>query len=169
MIYEPQEDSYMLEEQVKKLVKNVKVLDMGTGSGIQARAALENNCEVLAIDINQEAVDYVKKKGIRVIKSDLFSNVEGKFDVIIFNPPYLPEEELEDEESKLCTTGGKKGSEIVERFLKEVKHYLNENGFILVVVSSLTGKDLFEGFKFEVLSEKSFFFEKLYAYRLFVE
>ena len=169
MIYEPQEDSYMLEEQVKKLVKNVKVLDMGTGSGIQARAALENNCEVLAIDINQEAVDYVKKKGIRVIKSDLFSNVEGKFDVIIFNPPYLPEEELEDEESKLCTTGGKKGGEIVERFLRDVKDYLNENGFILVVVSSLTGKDLFEGFKFEVLSEKSFFFEKLYAYRLFVE
>ena len=170
MIYEPREDSYMLEEQVKKLIKNKKVLDMGTGSGIQALAALKNKCEVLAVDINPEVVEFVKKKGIEAVKSDLFSNVKGKFNVIIFNPPYLPEEKLEDEESRLCTTGGKKGSEIVERFLEKVKNYLENEGFILIVVSSLTGKkeDLFKDFKFEVLSEKSFFFEELYVCKVWV-
>lgn len=167
MIYEPAEDSYLLEEQVKKYAKKgMKVLDIGTGSGIQALAAKEAN--VLALDINQECVDFVKKKGINCIKSDLFENVKGKFDLIIFNPPYLPEEEEEPEDSKLLTTGGKKGNEILEKFFSQVKNYLNKDGKILIVFSSLT-PDVDKiikkyGFKHKELAKQKIPFEMLYVY-----
>ena len=138
MIYEPEEDSYLLEKYVKILAKG-KVLDMGTGSGILAIAA-KNKCkEIMAVDINPEAVALVQKKGIKAIESDLFSEVEGKFDTIIFNPPYLPEDDREDEESKKITTGGKNGNELIERFLKQAKNYLQKEGIILIVFSSLSG------------------------------
>ncbi|MFH1376671.1 MAG: HemK2/MTQ2 family protein methyltransferase [Candidatus Woesearchaeota archaeon] len=170
MIYEPREDSYLLQEQVKKYAKG-KVLDIGTGSGIQAETAKEQGAEVLAADINPECVEHVKNKGINIIQSDLFSNIKDKFDLIIFNPPYLPEEPLEPKDSSLSTTGGKKGNEILEKFLSQSKDYLNENGKILIVVSSLTPdvEKLIEkyNFKHKKLSEQNLpFFEKLIVYLL---
>lgn len=168
MIYEPREDSYLLEKYVKKLAVG-RTLDMGAGSGIQALAA-KKAASVLASDINAEAVAFVKNKGISAVISDLFGSIEGKFDTIIFNPPYLPEDEREDRESSLCTTGGKKGSEIIERFLRESKKHLAIDGQILIVVSSLT-KDAFKIFKkhgylCKILEEKKFSFETIYACRL---
>ncbi len=139
MIYSPSEDSYLLEEEVVKYSRGKKVLDVGSGSGIQAETALKNGANsVLAVDINLEAVKLLKVKGIRAVKSDLFSNVKTKFDLIVFNPPYLPEDEREDSESSLITSGGKKGDEIILRFLKSVKKYMNKDGIILIVISSLT-------------------------------
>ena len=93
MIYEPAEDSYLLQKQVKKFVRpGMKVLDIGTGSGILAETAKGLGAEVLAVDVNSESVEYVKKGGINSIVSDLFSNVEDKFNLITFNPPYLPQD-----------------------------------------------------------------------------
>jgi release factor glutamine methyltransferase len=167
MMYEPAEDSYLLSKHVRKVVSG-KVLDMGTGSGIQAMAALERTEDVKAVDINPEAVAYAKKKGIDAFVSDLFENVEGKFDWIIFNPPYLPEDPDEPEDSKLATTGGKEGGEILKKFLVEAKKHLTGTGKILVLVSSLTGKpeELFEGYRFECLETEDIFMEKLSVYLL---
>ena len=109
MIYEPSDDSFLLQKYVKKYASG-KVLDIGTGSGIQTLTALENTKYVLASDINLEAVKKVRTLGINVIKSDLFSSIKGKFDLIIFNPPYLPEDRNEDKESKLNTTTSKKNN-----------------------------------------------------------
>ena len=164
MIYEPAEDSYLLQKFVKKLVKG-KVLDMGTGSGIQA---LSVKGDVLAVDINAEAVKVCKDKGLNCIESDLFENVKGKFDWIIFNPPYLPEDEREPEDSKLATTGGKKGDELLKRFLSEAKDYLLPGGKVLVLISSLTGKasELFCEYKWELLGSEKCFFEVLEVYLL---
>ena len=138
MIYEPREDSFLLQKFVKQFAKG-KVLDLGTGSGIQALTALESTPDVLAADINPEAVSHAQKQGIQAVKSDLFSNIEETFDIIIFNPPYLPDVDVEDPESRLITTGGPKGHELLERFLKEAKQHLKKDGKILIVVSSLTG------------------------------
>ena len=80
----------------------------------------------------------VNEKGIETFRSDLFSNIKEKFDLIIFNPPYLPDDEREDDESKLVTTGGKNGDEIIIRFLKQAIEHLNKNGKILLLISSLT-------------------------------
>jgi release factor glutamine methyltransferase len=169
MIYEPAEDSYLLQKQVRKFSKKgMKVLDVGTGSGIQAQTAKERGAEVLALDINPECVDHCKKLKINTILSNLFENIKDKFDLIIFNPPYLPEEPLEPEDSRLATTGGKKGNEILEQFLKEVKEYLNKEGKVLILFSSLT-PDVDKiikknNLKFEKLSEEKIPFEKLFVY-----
>ena len=172
-IYEPQEDSFLLETQVKKCALG-RVLDLGTGSGIQALAAAQNKMvrEVIAVDINPKAVKRLQEKvsknklrKIKVMLSDLFSEVNGKFDTIIFNPPYLPEAEGEDKESQQITTGGKQGYEIIERFLKEAKRHLHPKGSILLVYSSLTGNvekvAKKYGFKVEVLEKRQVFFETL--------
>ena len=143
---------------------------MGTGLGILAEAAMENTKNVIAADINAEAVSLARAKGISSVRSDLFSDVQGKFDLIIFNPPYLPEDNKEDEESRLSTTGGKKGHEILERFLAEAAKHLKDNGKILIIASSLTGdveKIMAKySFKFKCLEQKKLFFEKLYVYLL---
>jgi len=164
MIYMPEEDSFLLAKFVREYAKG-KVLDMGVGSGILMEAALEKNSNVKGVDIDKEAVEYCKKKKLDVSYSDLFSNVKEKFDLIIFNPPYLPEDEIKDKD----LIGGKKGYELIERFFLEVDKYLNENGKILILFSSLTNKEkvdeiIKKKFKFKLLKEESYFFEKLYIY-----
>ncbi|MBU2590155.1 MAG: DUF2431 domain-containing protein [Nanoarchaeota archaeon] len=167
-MYEPREDSYLLQKYVKKYAK-CKVLDMGTGSGIQAQTALEFTKDVLAVDINENAVERVNKLGIKAKVSNLFSNVKDKFDLIIFNAPYLPEEENEGEIS-IALSGGKQGHELTENFLKQAKKHLNPKGKILLIASTLTGdiekiaKDL--GYKIKCLETESFFFEKVSVYLL---
>ena len=168
MIYEPQEDSYLLNKYVRQYAQG-KILDMGTGSGFQAITALEDpDNEVLAVDISSECVEHVKKKGVNAIQSDLFEKVEGKFDLIIFNPPYLPEDEREPKDSKLATTGGKKRDENLKKFLEQAKEYLEENGKILVVMSNLTGKPekLFRDFSWKLLEQEEIFMETLGVYLL---
>ncbi len=169
MLYTPAEDSFLLQKQVRKYAKG-KVLDLGTGSGIQALTALEKTKDVLAADINSEAVKNCKKLGIKAVKSDLFSNIQGKFDLIIFNPPYLPDDNLNLKDD-LNYIGGKKGSEILDKFFSQAKKHLNKNGKILIVFSSLTldvNKIIKKyRFKFKKLSEQKFFFEKLFVYLIY--
>jgi HemK-related putative methylase len=177
MIYEPREDSYLLAEQVRKLAFG-KVLDVGTGSGIQAlRAAASKKVKsVLAVDISDEVVSELKKeiknKKITIRKSDLFSNAKGRFDTIIFNPPYLPLDIREPEDSRLATTGGKKGYEALLRFISDLNDHLTKKGFALIVFSSLTKKGRVDeaisdaGFEFEELSQEKIAFETLYVYKI---
>ncbi|HIH13287.1 TPA: methyltransferase [Candidatus Woesearchaeota archaeon] len=180
-MYQPAEDSYLLQEYVKEYAFG-RVLDMGTGSGIQALTALKrtNVKEVVAVDIDEEAVRRLQQgikeqrlRKIKVIKSDLFDRVEGHFNLIIFNPPYLPKDDV-DKEFSLTLSGGKKGNEIIERFLKEAKKHLNENGKILIVFSNLTGKEKVDniikknGFKFQQIDyQKLEMFEELYVYEVY--
>ena len=169
MLYDPREDSFLLAKYIRKYSKG-KVLDVGAGTGILAEIALKNTNDVLAIDINEEAVEFCRKKGINAIKSDLFEKIKDKFDLIIFNPPYLPRDDDEDEEIRLITTGGEKGYEVIERFLKEARDHLNKNGIILIVFSTLTGdvESLIKKYryKYELLEEKPLFFEKLKVLKL---
>lgn len=169
-VYQPHDDSYLLADAVDELVYG-KVLDMGTGSGIQAvTAALKNDvCEVTAVDINHDALRRADKrarsKGIRhkikFIWSDLFNNISDKFDWIIFNPPYLPSEGAADE---MSWAGGEKGFEVIDRFLSEAKRYLKENGGILMVYSSQTNLELDKyDYKVEIIRKKKLFFEELFV------
>ncbi len=169
MIYEPAEDSYLIKKYIKDYSINKKVLDMGTGSGILAKEALKYSKDVTASDINDECLKNLK--GIKTIKSDLFENIKGKYDLIIFNPPYLPLDKREDKESALSTSGGKKGYEILERFINELRSHLNKNGKALIVFSSFTNKRKIDSslkknnFKYRLLEEKKLpFFEILYCY-----
>jgi len=162
-----------LEKQVKKYSKGKKVLDLGTGSGIQARAAIKNKARsVLASDINQEVIKHCKNLGINCIKSNLFNKIKGKFDLIIFNPPYLPYDGREDKESKKVTTGGKKGDELILKFLKKGKKHLGKKGVFLIVLSSLTPRNRInellkkENMRKKVLSKKKLFMETLEVWEI---
>ncbi|MFH2112674.1 MAG: HemK2/MTQ2 family protein methyltransferase [Candidatus Bathyarchaeota archaeon] len=172
-VYRPSEDSYLLLRHVERLVSG-DVLDMGTGSGIQAVAAAlkEEVSSVTAVDINPAALIEAEKRGkmagtlgkMRFTLSDLFSGVEGVFDWIIFNPPYLPSEGEADEAS---WAGGGGGGDVIRRFLAEAHSHLKPGG-VLMVYSSLTGigeKD-FEGYRVEVLEEQPLFYETLICVRL---
>ncbi|MDA3836318.1 MAG: methyltransferase [Nanoarchaeota archaeon] len=177
LIYEPEDDSYLLETVLKKELplliinnKKLKFLEVGIGSGIQLVAAKEAGVDIKnisGVDVNIDAISHCQSLGFNCMKSNLFDNVTEKFDVIAFNPPYLPEDESpEDEESKLITTGGKLGSELPNEFLRQAKSHLKENGRIYLLVSSLTEKMDWQDYKKELIAEKKIFFEKLEVWKL---
>jgi len=176
-IYEPREDSYLLQKYVRAYAYG-RVLDMGTGSGIQALAAMENPdvLDVLAVDINQDAVNSLKDKiknerlrKISVLHSDLFGNVFGKFNLILFNPPYLPmDKDIDDP----ALYGGKKGWEISEKFFMQASKFLAHDGIILFLFSSLTNKDKIDNilkqnlFQHKLLETQKLPFEELHVYEV---
>lgn len=172
MVYLPAEDSYLLQKWVEKLARG-NVLDMGTGTGIQAFTAAKKADKVIAVDVDPKAIEYCNNafhtfKNVEFKESELFSNVDGKFDVIIFNPPYLPESKYD---KNIDVTGGKLGWETIESFLKEAKNHLKSKGFILMVFSSYTNKDkvleIAENNKYKpkILQKKHISFEDLYVYQ----
>ena len=173
MIYRPDSDSFLLENEVKKYAKGKRVLDIGSGSGILAKTALKSGAKsVLCTDIDFSVVEYLRDKGFNAVQSDLFSNIKGKFDLIVFNPPYLPYDKREDFQSSLHTSGGKRGDEIIVRFLENVKKYLTDNGIVLIVSSSLTSLKGInrileeQGLKKKIISEKRFFMEELEVWKI---
>jgi release factor glutamine methyltransferase len=168
-MYEPREDSYLICSVVGKYAKG-NVLDMGTGSGIIANEVLKNNVQkVVAVDIDPEVIEYVKKRfgnKVKCIQSDLFSDIHERFDIIFFNPPYLPYEH-EQELKHTDLIGGKKGNEVVEKFLKEAPKFLNKEGKIILLLSSLTKRrGLFNRYIKKIITRKRLFFETLYVYEL---
>ncbi|MEE9525874.1 MAG: HemK2/MTQ2 family protein methyltransferase [Candidatus Woesearchaeota archaeon] len=179
MVYEPREDSFLILKEIKNYAIG-NVLDMGTGSGILAIEAAKTADVVIGADINETTLDYAKHnlklkglKNIKFVKSDLFSYFKKHpmmFDLIIFNPPYLPKDIREPFESALETTGGEKGYELLEKFFSEVSSYLMPDGKVLVLFSTLTGKDKVHsimeehGFSFQKLSEEPLFGEILLVY-----
>jgi len=173
-MYHPAEDSFILSESIKKYLekkgKSFKILDMGTGSGIQAETCKSlgfNN--ILAADIDSASLEYVKNKvKVKTIKSNLFSKIKNKFDLILFNPPYLPEHEHDKEKD---TSGGKKGDETIIKFLNQAKSHLTKDGEILLLSSSLTpnkeiNKIIKKYYKKKKLSEKKLFFEILEVWKI---
>ncbi|MEM2948201.1 MAG: class I SAM-dependent methyltransferase [Candidatus Anstonellales archaeon] len=181
-VYEPAEDSYMLAEHAKKL--KGKILDMGTGCGIVALTNAKHNPKnfVEGCDINESAVrnaeHNARVNGIRNVRffvSDMFNAVpkNKKYNWIVFNPPYLPTEKNEKIKGKLnyAFDGGRSGRKILDRFLKECRMHLENNGGVMLISSSLSGHEKTigmlkrMGFEVEILEEKKFFFERLYAVR----
>ena len=98
----------------------------------------------------------------------MFEKINGKFNLIIFNPPYLPEDKREPRDSQLQTTGGKKGNEIILRFLQQAKKHLKENGKIFLITSSLSPKINFKKLccKEKEIGCENLFFERLFVWEL---
>lgn len=171
-VYPPGEDSFLLEEYVKELeLEGARILDMGTGSGIIALAAAEKGSEVTAADVDPEALEQAKRNAeekelvnIEFIRSDLFENVQGKFDYIFFNPPYLPGEKGIGDEN--IWRGGEKGIEVTRRFLESAESYLAEGGEAAVVLSSRAEyRELVEEYGLEIIDSEKIWFETLYLAR----
>ncbi|MEK6887939.1 MAG: HemK2/MTQ2 family protein methyltransferase [Candidatus Aenigmatarchaeota archaeon] len=165
-VYYPMEDSLLLAKVVENLkLKGKTVFEVGCGCGLLSIIATKAGALATAVDINPVAVKAAKENAERLgctltaLESDLFSNITGSFDLIIFNPPYLP---VEEGETDLTYAGGATGREVIEKFVVEVKSHLNPGGLVLILISSLTGeKEVIELFKKQKMSATSIMREKI--------
>jgi release factor glutamine methyltransferase len=144
-VYMPKEDSELLAKCIEDMnIYNKNCLEIGCGSGLLSIIMVKRGAFVMAIDTNSEAVTAAKRNAeqnkvkINAFVSDMFENVKGTYDMIVFNPPYLP---VDDWETDATYAGGKTGRDIIERFIKDVKSYLNPDGVVLLLISSLTGEE----------------------------
>ena len=167
-IYSPREDSLLLAESVERYATG-DVLDLGTGTGLQGIVAAGKGCNVTFADIEESALKCARdnaeanRKPGKFVISDMFGSISGKFDTIIFNPPYLPSEPLsETDKHYRALDGGIGGRELIDVFIKEYKNFLKPAGKALIVESSLNGyKDDIERLGAEVISQSHYFFEDI--------
>ena len=167
-VYPPSEDSIFLTESLDIRIGE-KVLEIGTGSGIVSIQCALNGADVVCGDINPRAVALARRNAaangvdIDVRETDVYSNIEGRFDTIVFNLPYLP---VEDEgELAKAWSGGPDGLGPLPRLLEGAPEHLLPDGRVVVVVSSLmdrAGLDkTLEGYEVKILGELPLFFERL--------
>jgi len=167
-VYAPSDDTYLMINALDTLsLRDKEVLDIGTGSGVLGLVCAQMGAHVTVVDIedsalkNAEAAARKLNLTIKVIKSDIFSNVASRFDIVLFNPPYLPSEEVRDE----AVDGGREGRELTDRFLKELPLHLKKDGLALLLVSSLNRPraiiENYPEFSFTVVVTRTLFFEEL--------
>ncbi len=176
-VYEPAEDTWLLLDYIEFLgsigkLRGAKFLEIGCGCGVVSIRAAMLGANVLAVDINPLAVENTiqnaKKLGVelRAKVSDLFSNVDGTFDVVVFNPPYIPENPTHPASDPAWS--GMEDMRTVKTFLRGVPKHLREDGVFGIVLSSLSDVDsLIEyaknvGIDLVKRSARRFFFEEIY-------
>lgn len=176
-VYKPAEDTFLLAENLDVREGDL-ILDMGTGCGIIAVLAARKARKVVAVDLNPHAVRCAELNAelnrvageVDARLGDLFAPIDNneKFDVIVFNAPYLPS--APDERKTWigrAWAGGPDGRQLVDRFILEAPQYLKTGGKILLVQSSLTNiektleKLWQKDFEAEVVAEKKVAFETI--------
>ncbi|MCQ1535328.1 methyltransferase [Methanosarcina sp. KYL-1] len=181
LVYEPAEDSFLLADAALGVAKpGIRVLEVGTGSGFVSAVLKANipGVRVLATEINPHAALCAKANGVEVIRTDLFRGIKSGatgslFDLILFNPPYLPTSGEEKLPGWLnyAFDGGESGRETLDRFLDQVRAYLRQEGEILVLISSITGFEAVRkkmeglGFEVDIVGRTKVSFEELMVVR----
>ena len=145
---ETEELIYKVIEYVNASNKNkFKILDLCTGSGIIAitlKKELEQvSVDIIASDISEEALEVAKENSqshdatIKFIKSDIFNNIDDKFDIIVSNPPYIDRKDevtMQDNvlnyDPHLALFAEEEGMYFYRKIIEQAKDYLNENGVI---------------------------------------
>jgi len=149
-VYEPAEDTFLIADKLDQaIVEGDAVLDIGTGCGILAVIASKKASKVVATDVNPHAVECAKRNAkannaaskVEVRLGDLFGPVlkTEKFDVILFNAPYLPST-LNEQKSWISRAwaGGRSGRQTIDNFIANAPNYLKEKGRIFLVQSTLS-------------------------------
>lgn len=173
-VYEPAEDTLLLADNLD-VHGGDRVLDVGTGCGILAVLAALRASWVLAVDINPYAVRCARVNAERngvldkidFICGSLFDPLrEGlRFDLILFNPPYLPLDDRPGDWLDYAWAGGRDGRSVIDRFLSALPRYLEPGGRLLMVQSSLSDIEKtrsaleFWGFTVDIIDEIKSFFE----------
>lgn len=143
-----QETEIMVDNIIKENKDRIglKVLDLCSGSGCIGMAIAKYlGAEVTCVDLSKDAITVAKatagRNNIRVnfIESDLFENVQGSYDIIVTNPPYIPtsdceelEREVKEYDPLLALDGGEDGLDLVRRISEDSINYLNDKGLIYI-------------------------------------
>ena len=176
LVYIPSDDTFLLAKNLE-IKEGQSVLEIGTGSGLVSMYASLLTDDVTATDINYNALELAEKNfklnNINTIKlefGDLFEPVKDKkFDVILFNTPYLPtdSEDIINDDLNYAFDGGLDGRKVIDRFINEVSNHLNDKGIVQIIQSSLSDTertlDILDskGFIAEVAKSERFFFEEI--------
>lgn len=140
-----QDTENLVEEVMKELHDGMRILDMCTGSGCIILSLLHysNDCQGVAVDLSEEALKIARANGERLgekvdwIRSDLFSDLEGKFDRIVSNPPYIASGEIDglmtevrDFEPRMALDGKEDGLFFYRKIIDEAREYLYHDGML---------------------------------------
>lgn len=157
----PRQDTELLVENVADCLGNGErtVLDMCTGSGCIAVSIdrLSKDSKVTAVDISEKALEVAQENNrfnnanVTFIQSDLFTNVTGRYDIIVSNPPYIrtdeiPKlmEEVKSHEPVMALDGMDDGLYFYKKICNEASDYLNDNGKIFFEIGYDQGDDVSE-------------------------
>jgi len=141
-VYPVEEDTLLLlEAALAEVQPHDRILEVGTGSGHIAASLAGRAALVVALDLNPHAARAARARRVEVIRTDLFAGVRGPFDLVLFNPPYLPTapDERIDDWLEFALDGGPDGRRTIARFLDGLAAVLAPGGRALLLVSSLTG------------------------------
>ena len=161
----PRQDTEILVEEVlKELHDGMRVLDMCTGSGCILLSLLHysNDCEGLGVDLSAEALEVAGRNVLKVLtpekaehahflQSDLFEKVEGKFEIIVSNPPYIASAEVEklmpevrDHEPRMALDGTEDGLYFYRRIIEEAGKHLVSSGMLFFEIGNDQGQAVSE-------------------------
>ena len=155
-VYEPAEDTFLLLESIS-VIPGQKILEIGSGTGIISLSYASQGAEVICSDINPHAIKIIQrniqenhsqlKGSIEVRTGNLFDilHKDERFDIIIFNPPYLPTTNEDKKGMSEWYTrsfdGGETGLQVTTRFLKECKRFLKKDGHVYIIISSFSKQE----------------------------
>lgn len=138
-----QETEYLVDFIKRKFPNNLKVLEIGTGSGaIAVSLALEKNYTIDATDIDPDVLTvarlnaFINEANVNFFQSDIFEEVYDKYDLIISNPPYVSEFDVIGQEvsyePEIALFSGSLGIEHITKIILDAKRYLKPNGYIVL-------------------------------------
>lgn len=145
----PRPETEILVRKTIEIAKNnsaKNILDIGSGSGCIGIMLAKNlpDVKVTSCDISEKALDIARKNashldvGVDFMQSDIFENINNKFDIIVSNPPYIPPKEKQNIQKEVSFepdlalyTKDDKGIEFYERIINDARNYLSDNGFVL--------------------------------------
>jgi release factor glutamine methyltransferase len=186
-VYDPAEDTFLLLESIN-VSKNDAVFEIGTGCGIIAIECARIGADVICSDINKNAVDLAKhnykknknkiKGGFEVRHGDLFNvlRMDENFDIIIFNPPYVPTKKDKRIQGykwlDLATNGGKDGLQKTKSFIEGLQDHLIKSGRGYFIFSTLSDRKKLDyvleknGFEFKIKKSQRFLEETIEVYEI---
>lgn len=154
----PRPETEELVENVLKVTKSGdRVLDMCTGSGcIAIVVAKKANCNVVGVDYSQKALELAKQnaqanevENIEFVESDMFEKVQGKYDIIVSNPPYIKtkdihklDKEVRDYDPHMALDGGSDGLDFYRIFAEKSAEYLNDKGYLILECGQGQGQEI---------------------------
>jgi len=170
--YEPAEDTFLLADAIRRYSGKM-ALEIGVGSGYITAEICKRNPFVVGTEISKKALKEAQIR-LKSLNLDNFELIlcdgasafrEGCFDLVLFNPPYVPSSKIVDR----TVDGGKEGIEVIKRFIEQSSRVISKLGLIVFVLSTLSNYDKIikmlkkMTFKVRKIVKRKLFFEEIFV------